>query len=107
MKLRMNLETVLICRRLRTAIVSSMVVTKIPADVLFRVFTACQGDPTTLILDVRPHKDFKKKHIAGAYCVRLAANGHALLDYSKNSYNLSWSKDCWYAARVLRGVNFA
>lgn len=73
-----------------------MNVTKIPADVLFRVFTACEGEAKTLILDVRPLKDFKKKHIAGAYSIRLAANGETLLDYSKNQYDMGWSKDCWF-----------
>lgn len=72
-----------------------MDVTRVPADVVFRVFTACQGDPLTLILDVRSHKDFKKKHIAGAYNIRLSGDGRALLDYSKSSYNMNWSKDCW------------
>ena len=72
-----------------------MNVTKIPADTLFRVYTSCPGDPATLILDVRPYKEFKRKHIAGAYSIRLAANGQTLLDYSKNTYNLAWSKDCW------------
>lgn len=73
----------------------ALTVTKIAADVVFRVYTACQGDPATLILDVRPLKEFKKSHIAGSYCVRLAANGKTLLDYSKNTYHLAWSDDCW------------
>lgn len=51
------------------------------ADALFRVFTACPTDPRTLILDVRPHKQFDRApgHVAGAYCIRLSANGAALL----------------------------
>lgn len=72
-----------------------MNVTRTAADVIFRVFTSCQGDPATLILDVRHLKEYKKRHIAGSYSIRLAANGQTLLDYSKNSYNLSWSNDCW------------
>ena len=72
-----------------------MNITKIAADVLFRVYTSCAGDTKTLILDVRPLKDFKKKHIIGSYSIRLAANGLALLDSSKNTYDYSWSKDCW------------
>jgi len=72
-----------------------MNVTKIPADVLFRVFTACEGETQTLILDIRPLKEFKKKHIANAFSIRLAANGETLLDYSKNQYDMGWSNHCW------------
>ncbi|BDA42767.1 probable dual specificity protein phosphatase 6 at N-terminal half [Coccomyxa sp. Obi] len=36
-----------------------------------------------------------------AYCIRLAANGKALLDYSKNSYDVSWSQDCWWDKAVI------
>ena len=75
-----------------------MNVTKIPADVLFRVHTACAGDTRTLILDIRPLKEFKKKHIIGSYSIRLAATGGTLLDYSKNTYDYKWSKDCWCVA---------
>ena len=70
-------------------------VTKIPADVVFRVFTACKDDPETLILDVRPLKEFKKGHILNAYSIRLAANGKTLLDYSKNTYNRGWGDGVW------------
>lgn len=54
-------------------------VKSIAADMLFRVFTACPGDPRTLIVDVRPLKEYSKNHILQSYCVRLSANGKALL----------------------------
>ena len=72
-----------------------MNVTKIPADVVFRVFTACPEDAETLILDVRPLKEFKKSHILNAYSTRLASNGKTLLDYSKNTYDRGWSEGVW------------
>lgn len=58
-----------------------MEVKSIAADVLFRVFTACPTDPRTLILDVRPHKQFDRApgHVAGAYSIRLSSNGAVLL----------------------------
>lgn len=62
---------------------------------LRQVYTACPDDPKTLFLDVRPQKDFKRGHLALAYCVRLSANGAALLDYSQASYSLPWSTHCW------------
>ena len=51
----------------------------ITPDGFFRVFTACAGDPKTLILDVRGNKDYGRKHVMQAYNIRLAANGQALL----------------------------
>ena len=51
----------------------------ITPDGFFRVFTACAGDPKTLILDVRSNKDYGRKHVMQAYNIRLAANGQALL----------------------------
>jgi len=108
------------------------------------VFTACQGDPKTLILDVRSSKEYARKHVMQAYNIRLAASGAALLvclsrstcnvptplllkrdsagtflsavlsyrrrqqpvwratqDYSKNTYDLAWSKDCWWDRPVV------
>lgn len=50
-----------------------------PADALFRVYTACPGDVRTLVLDVRGSKEFSKKHLIGSYCIRLSANGRVLL----------------------------
>ena len=49
------------------------------ASPIFRVFTTCQGDPKTLLLDLRPQKQFQKLHIALSYSIRLSANGRALL----------------------------
>ena len=49
------------------------------AETILRVFTACPADTRTLLLDVRPNKDFKKKHVLLAYSIRLAANGKTLL----------------------------
>ena len=65
------------------------------AEDLLRAFTACEGDTLTLILDVRPLKDFKRKHVMLSYSIRLPANGRTLLDYSKNTYAQPWSEDCW------------
>jgi dual specificity MAP kinase phosphatase len=62
---------------------------------IFRIFTACPNDPKTLLLDVRPHKAYKKCHINQAYCVRLSSNGKVLADYSQSSYSLPWSQHCW------------
>ena len=49
------------------------------AETILRVFAACPADTRTLLLDVRPNKDFKKKHVLLAYSIRLAANGKTLL----------------------------
>ncbi|KAK9816993.1 hypothetical protein WJX72_007967 [[Myrmecia] bisecta] len=68
---------------------------------IFRVFTACPNDTRTLIVDVRHAKEYKKLHILSAYNVRLAANGKTLLDYSKNTYDFSWSADCWWDKHVI------
>ena len=56
-----------------------MEVKSITPDGLFRLFTACPDDTKTFILDVRPQKEFQKSHIMQSYCIRLAANGQALL----------------------------
>mmetsp|Transcript_11961 Transcript_11961/g.35836 ORF Transcript_11961/g.35836 Transcript_11961/m.35836 type:complete len:480 (-) Transcript_11961:160-1599(-) len=68
---------------------------------IFRAFTACGGDPKTFVFDVRPHKQFQKSHVALAYNVRVSANGQALLDYSKNQYDVRFSKDCWWGQPVV------
>lgn len=57
----------------------AMEVKTVPADALFRVYTACPGDVRTLVLDVRGSKEFSKKHLIGSYCIRLSANGRVLL----------------------------
>ncbi|EIE24571.1 phosphatases II [Coccomyxa subellipsoidea C-169] len=61
-----------------------MEVKTITTDGFFRVFTSCPLDPKTFILDVRPQKEFVKQH-----------------DYSKNSYDVSWSPDCWWDKAVI------
>ncbi|GFR47235.1 hypothetical protein Agub_g8919, partial [Astrephomene gubernaculifera] len=71
------------------------------ADFIFRIFTACQHDILTIVIDTRPHKEFKQCHIAGAFCVRLSSNGQVLADYSASSYNIKWSQDCWWGRNVL------
>lgn len=67
----------------------------VDADAIFRAFTACGKDPKTLLLDVRPHKDYKKGHINQAFNPRLATNGTFLADYSQAQYSMPWSQDCW------------
>ncbi len=46
---------------------------------ILRVFTACQYDARTLLLDLRDFKTYKKLHVMQSFNVRLAANGKALL----------------------------
>ncbi|EFJ44730.1 MAP kinase phosphatase 5 [Volvox carteri f. nagariensis] len=73
----------------------------VDADFIFRIFTVCQHDIPTIVIDVRPHKEFKHNHIAGAFCVRLSSNGQVLADYSASSYNIKWAQDCWWGRNVL------
>jgi dual specificity MAP kinase phosphatase len=40
----------------------------IDADAIFRVFTACANDPKTLLLDVRPQKEYKKVRMTAVLC---------------------------------------
>lgn len=49
------------------------------ASAIFRCFATCPHDPKTLLLDVRPHKQFEKLHVALSYNIRLSANGRVLL----------------------------
>lgn len=65
-----------------------MEVKTITTDGFFRVFTACPNDPKTFILDVRPQKEFVKQHVMQAYCIRLAANGKALLVNMQQKFHL-------------------
>lgn len=64
----------------------------VDADAIFRAFTAVGKDPKTLILDVRPQKDYKKGHINQAFNPRLATNGKFLADYSQAQYSMPWSQ---------------
>lgn len=71
-------------------------------DFLHRVcFTRCPKDPKVYVLDVRDRKDFRKKHIAWSYCIRLAANGRTLLDYSQAEYHFPWSPDAYWGQPVV------
>lgn len=74
---------------IKTAMASSCDV-----DEVFRLFTIPAGDffKSYLIVDIRDKKYFEKGHINQAFCVRLAANGQALLDYSKAEYHAKWSQ---------------
>ncbi len=67
----------------------------VDADFVFRIFTACPHDLPTLVLDVRPHKEFARLHVTQAFCVRVSANGQVLADYSQSSYAIKWGQDCW------------
>ncbi|KAG2482605.1 hypothetical protein HYH03_018489 [Edaphochlamys debaryana] len=70
-------------------------------DQVFRIFTALPQDIATILIDVRPQKEFKLNHIAGAFNVRLSTNGQVLADYSGSSYNIKWSQDCWWGRSVV------
>ncbi|KFM25585.1 hypothetical protein F751_0612 [Auxenochlorella protothecoides] len=70
-------------------------------DAIFRTFTRCGEDPLTLLVDLRPAKEFLKRHIALSYCIRLTSNGQALVDYSKNEYDVKWSTGCWWDKPVI------
>ena len=73
----------------------------VDAEAIFRAFTACGKDPNTLLLDVRPQKDFKKGHVSQAFNPRLATNGKFLADYSQAQYSMPWSQDCWYVVKCV------
>jgi hypothetical protein len=49
------------------------------ASAIFSCFSACKNDPKTLLLDVRPQKQWQKSHVALSYSIRLSANGRVLL----------------------------
>ena len=48
------------------------------ADHIFRAFSACPQDIQTILLDVRPNKEFKALHIQSAFNVRLSSNEKVL-----------------------------
>jgi hypothetical protein len=56
-----------------------------------RMHTRCYN-----VAQVRPLKQFKRGHVLHSFCVRLSADGRALLDYSQASYDVTWSQDCWW-----------
>lgn len=68
---------------------------------IFTTFSACSTDPKTFVLDVRPQRQFARSHVALSYNIRLSANGQALLDYSKNQYDVRFSTDCWWGKPVI------
>lgn len=74
------------------------------ADAIFRLFTACPNDPRTYILDVRPQKEFARCHVLAAYSARLSADGSALLDYSKASYDQKWSQGAECANKLIHAA---
>ena len=77
----------------------------ITPDGFFRVFTACQEDPKTLILDVRGNKDYARKHVMQAYNIRLAASGAALLVCPVHRSPQIRQLPCWYpAVNVQPGI---
>lgn len=65
---------------------------------IFRIFTRCGTDLPTMLLDLRPHKDYARLHLATAFCVRVSSNQKVLLDYSKAD---GWSADCWWGKQVV------
>lgn len=54
-------------------------VSAVAAAEVFRLYSCCQGDPHTYVLDLRPQKEFKKSHLMLAYSIRLTADEKALL----------------------------
>lgn len=65
------MDTKCVCLRMACGSVDS--------DFVFRLFTKCPDDPVTLVVDVRAYKYFKRCHVNQAFCVRLSANGEALM----------------------------
>ena len=59
---------------------------------IFRKYTRLPRDKACFIIDVRPQSAFKRHHLLLSYCVRLTADGKALVDYSKNLYDQRWSQ---------------
>uniref|UniRef100_A0A061S0J9 protein-tyrosine-phosphatase n=2 Tax=Tetraselmis sp. GSL018 TaxID=582737 RepID=A0A061S0J9_9CHLO len=78
-----------------------MEVRSVGVEGAYRLYSTCKDEMRTWILDVRPLKEFKKGHLAQAYCIRLTSDQKALLDYSKNSYSIKWSNECWCGKPVF------
>jgi hypothetical protein len=77
---------------------------KLPAHaavLLDSCFTACPNDIPTILIDVRPHKEFKHSHIAGAFCVRLSSNG-AVLAVRRAASFAATHTTCKHMQRHLR-----
>eukprot|EP00210_Caulerpa_lentillifera_P000657 g634.t1 len=73
----------------------------VDADWIFEVFTRGSRETAVFILDVRPYKFFKRKHIIHAYCIRVTADKTALADYSKGLYDIKWGQSVWWGKDVL------
>ena len=74
---------------------------KVSLDVIFAKYTRLPKDRRCFLLDVRPEKQFKRRHLFLSYCIRLAKTGNALLDYSKNAYDIRWSQVSRIDGRTL------
>lgn len=86
----------------------------VDADWIFEVFTRGSRETAVFILDVRPYKFFKRKHIIHAYCIRVTADKTILAvspdsnsfmiplqDYSKGLYDIKWGQSVWWGKDVL------
>ena len=67
-----------------------------PCELFRAVFSACGEEKAPLVLDVRPKAAFARSHVTGAYCVRVSANGAALLDYSGGGQARRWAIGSWH-----------
>jgi len=77
-----------------------MDVKTVDAEALFRVYTACDGDRRTVLLDLRDRSRFSKAHLRTAFCVRLTSGG-ALVDDSRAKYEHAWAGGCWWGKDVV------
>lgn len=75
-----------------------MDVQKASIEDVFKKYTRLSRERKCFVIDVRPYKDWKRRHLLLSYCIRLSANGKALVDYSKNRYDQKWSQVCMYKA---------
>lgn len=71
-----------------------MDVQKASIEDVFKKYTRLSRERKCFVIDVRPYKDWKRRHLLLSYCIRLSANGKALVDYSKNRYDQKWSQVC-------------
>lgn len=71
-----------------------MEVQKASLDDVFKKYTRLSKERQCFVVDVRPYKDWKRRHLLLSYCVRLSSNGKALVDYSKNRYDQKWAQVC-------------
>lgn len=56
-----------------------MVVVKAQAQDIFRAaYTSCGSDRVPYLIDVRPTKDFKKRHLAHSFNIQLSKNAKVL-----------------------------